>query len=192
MIVFSDVSKIEIKMTDSAFIWGAMFDNMMPKEVANINDYFSIFNMGVARNEHKWEIVESQRNKRKWTDGDNMVQRFSEYQTPIKGHLPFCSVDGHSPDWYEDLEGEISPTEMKKLALDWLDELINRYKGQIHNWDIFNEVIHGNFFRRQFGKSFWHEVLREIKTIDDKAEIGFNDYSMLTENRVQCYEALSS
>ena len=203
--IYSDAAKIEIKMKNSAFKWGGMFDNMMPREVENIDDFFrlvhfwiydfkfiliSIFNMGVARNEHKWEIVESKRNNRKWTDGDKMVQRFSEHETPIRGHVAFWSVDGHSPDWYENLEGSETTKEMKKLALDWMDELINRYKGEIKNWDVFNEVIHGNFFRRQFGTKFWDDVLSEIRLMypDEKVDLGFNDYSMLTGNRAQCYE----
>ena len=27
------------------------------------------------------------------------------------------------------------------------------------NWDVFNEVVHGDFFRRQFGTEFWAQVL---------------------------------
>ena len=176
-------------MKKAAFNWGAMFDNMMPREVTDANDFFTLFNMGVARNEHKWEIVESERGQRKFSDGDKMVERFSQHQTPIRGHVAFWSVDGHSPDWYEGMEESSTPREMKKLALDWLDELINRYKSVIKNWDVFNEVIHGDFFRRQFGKQFWHEVLEEIRETDATLELGFNDYSMLTGNRAQCYEA---
>ena len=77
--------------------------------------------------------------------------------------------------------------EMEVIALDWLDDLINRYDGKISNWDVFNEVLHGNFFRRNFGKDFWNKIIRRIRNINPNVDLAFNDYEILSSNFAKCY-----
>ena len=47
----------------------------------------------------------------------------------------------------------------------------------------FWKVIHGDFLRRQFGKSFWNEILGRIRELDPTVELAFNDYNMLAGNK---------
>ena len=63
--------------------------------------------MGVARNEMKWESVESNMRRSNWS-GDKILEYFQQHNTDFRGHTVFWSVDGHSPDWYEEQEGESS------------------------------------------------------------------------------------
>ena len=58
---------------------------------------------------------------------------------------------------------------------------------KISNWDVFNEVLHGNFFRRNFGKSFWNKILRRIRDINPNVDLAFNDYEILSSNFAKCY-----
>ena len=118
--------------------------------------------MGVARNEMKWESVESNMRRSNWS-GDRILEYFREHNTDFRGHTVFWSVDGHSPDWYEEQEGESSQEYMEEKALEWMEDVITRYSGTLKNWDVFNEVIHGNFFRRQFGKDWANKVFDRIR-----------------------------
>ena len=68
--------------------------------MVNLDDWFEIFNIGVGGNEFKWEHVY-------WTQTPNYVQSdamadlFESKNVPLRGHVVFWSVDGHSPAWYE-------------------------------------------------------------------------------------------
>ena len=83
--------------------------------------------MGVARNEHKWEIVESKQGQRNFKQGDEMVERFQSHNTNIRGHVVYWSVQDHVPDWFRNMEGKVPTNEMEEIALDWLDDVITRY-----------------------------------------------------------------
>ena len=96
-----DVDHIKIKMTKSEFYWGATMDTfMMGGEVHDINQWFDLFNLGVAGNAFKWEHVY-------WTQSpnfaaaDQMLGLFEAKSVPLRGHAVFWSVDGHSPAWFE-------------------------------------------------------------------------------------------
>ena len=70
-----------------------------------------------------------------FADANNMLSLFEENETPLRGHVVFWSVDGHSPDWYEAMT-DLSQKE--QIALDWVDEVIGLYKNKLVNWDVFN------------------------------------------------------
>ena len=151
--------------------------------------------------------VESNQGQRNWKQGDDMVERFQNHDTEIRGHVAYWSVQSHVPNWFQDMEGKVSIDEMEVIALDWLDDLITRYDGKdcflykhqaptlhsmknlikISNWDVFNEVLHGNFFRRNFGKSFWNKILQRIRNINPNVDLAFNDYEILSSNFAKCY-----
>ena len=131
--------------------------------------------------------VESNQGQRNWKNGDDMVERFQNHDTEIRGHVAYWSVQSHVPNWFKDMEGKVPIAEMEVIALDWLDDLINRYDGKIFNWDVFNEVLHGNFFRRNFGKDFWNKIIRRIRNINSNVDLAFNDYEILSSNFAKCY-----
>ena len=42
--------------------------------------------------------------------------------------------------------------EKEKIAWDWVDEVITLYKNKLINWDVFNEIVHGDDFVKMFGR----------------------------------------
>ena len=40
----------------------------------------------------------------------------------------------------------------EKIAWDWVDEVITLYKNKLINWDVFNEIVHGDDFVKMFGR----------------------------------------
>ena len=59
---------------------------------------------------------------------------------------------------------------------------VDRYRGKIPNWDTFNEVIHGDFFKRYLGDDIWNRVIDRMREIDPDVGIVFNDYQLLTDD----------
>ena len=71
--------------------------------------------------------------------------------------------------------------------MSWVDEIVNRYKNRLINWDVFNEVIHGDAFIRMFGSDFWRRVLDRIRELDPSAGLTFNDYELLSSGKGKCF-----
>ena len=52
-----------------------------------------------------------------------------------------------------------------------VDDIVNRYKGQIECWDVFNEPLHGDshpngeIFIEAFGEGIWNEIMERVKVI---------------------------
>ena len=119
---------------------------------------------------------------------------FENHEVPLRGHAVFWSVDKHVQDWVKGL------SKVKKINLSFAlnfffikDELRNevfqrtdaavgRYKKRIPNWDVFNEVMHGDFYKRNLGDQIWDDVIDRMKFIDPSVKIFFNDYQLLTSD----------
>ena len=180
----NDIDSIMLKMTKSEFYWGATMDQfMMGGEVTNIDQWFDLFNLGVARNEFKWEHI-YRKQSANYGDADQMLDLFESKSVPIRGHVVFWSVDGHSPDWFEAMT---DLTQKEEIAWAWVDEVINRYKNRLINWDVFNEIIHGDDFVRMFGFDFWDRVLARIRQLDPAAGLAYNDFELLSNGKGKCF-----
>ena len=68
-----------------------------------------------------------------------------------------------------------------------MDEIVNRYKNRLINWDVFNEILHGDAFVRMFGPDFWSRVLDRIRVLDPSAGLTFNDYELLSSGKGKCF-----
>ena len=142
----------------------------------------------MARNEFKWEHIYRQQTPN-YADADAILGLFEEQQTPLRGHVVFWSVDGHSPDWFEAMDSNDPAIleEKEQIALAWVDEVIGLYKNRLINWDVFNEIVHGDDFVSMFGFDFWSRVLTRIRELDPTTELAFNDYQLLSDNKGKCF-----
>ena len=136
--------------------------------------------MGVARNEFKWEHIYRTQNSN-FDDADEMLVLFEQHSTPLRGHVVFWEVDGHSPDWFEAMTDNVVK---EQIAWDWVNEVIPKYAGRIPNWDTFNEIVHGDDFVEMFGYDFWSRVIARIRELDPATKLAFNDFKLLSDNKV--------
>ena len=54
-------------------------------------------------------------------------------------------------------------------------DVVKHYKGKMKNYKVFNEVMHGELYRKNF-PGIWDEVFEIIKKEDPEAQMMFNDY----------------
>ena len=112
-----------------------------------------------------------------------MLALFEQHTTPLRGHVVFWSVDGHSPDWFEAMTDNVAK---EQIAWDWVNEVIPKYAGRIPNWDTFNEITHGDDFVEMFGYDFWSRVIARIRELDPSVQLAFNDFRLLSDNKASC------
>ena len=56
-----------------------------------------------------------------------------------RGHTLFWSVDSLVQEFVKEA-AERDATELENMVFDRLEAMVERYKGKITNWDVFNEV----------------------------------------------------
>ena len=134
----------------------------------------------MARNEFKWEHIYRTQTSN-FADADQMLALFEQHTTPLRGHVVFWEVDGHSPDWFEAMTDNVTK---EQIAWDWVNEVIPKYAGRIPNWDTFNEIVHGDDFVEMFGYDFWSRVIARIRELDPATKLAFNDFKLLSDNKV--------
>jgi len=83
----SGADKIEVKMTKNHFPFGATFHHQMIEEMADYENWFDVFNFGVARNAMKWMQQERQPGVIDWKQSDGINDIF--FQARMKNNLFF-------------------------------------------------------------------------------------------------------
>ena len=187
-----NASKVKVKMTKNGFMFGGMCDKLMPDVLDNFEeDFFELFNGGVLRNEMKWYHNEPQMDVYQYDTGDYMIDLFEQKNATLRGHAVFWSVDKHVHGWVQDITDMAFLEERMMMRT---EDVISRYAGRIPNWDIFNEVAHGDYFRRNLpdGDAIWAKVMDRMLEIDPNVELVFNDYQLNTGDFSQCFLDVTS
>lgn len=78
-------------------------------------------------------------------------------------------------DWVKELNNDELRLAVKHRAV----SLINHYKGRIEEFDLNNEMIHGDFFRRRLGYGIINEMAWMVKAQNPNAKIFVNDYGIV-------------
>ena len=56
------------------------------------------------------------------------------------------------------------------------------FKGPMPQLDGSDEVMHGDFYKRNLGDQIWDDVIDRMKFIDPSVKIFFNDHQLLTSD----------
>ena len=135
----------------------------------------------------KWYHNEYQEDVFNYHSADHFINIFDERQVPLRGHAVFWSVYQFVQQWVKDKAESGDLESLETDIFDRVTDLITRYAGRIPDWDVFNEVIHGDFFKNYFGENIWDRVIDKILEIDPNVGIVFNDYQLLSSDWHTCF-----
>jgi GH35 family endo-1,4-beta-xylanase len=62
-----------------------------------------------------------------------------------------------------------------------------RYRGRFAEYDLNNEMIHGNYYEQRLGKDITLQMAQWVRQEDPKAVLFVNDYDILTGARLEDY-----
>jgi GH35 family endo-1,4-beta-xylanase len=137
-----------------------------------LNTAKKLFNASVPENSLKWYSTESQRGKVSYVDNDNILQWSLKNGMRMRGHTLFWEKEIHNQPWLKSL----SKTELKKAIEKRTKEVCLRYKGRIHEYDVLNEILHGDFFEKKLGPSIIKKMFLLCKQVDPNARLYLNEY----------------
>ncbi|HVF89376.1 MAG TPA: endo-1,4-beta-xylanase [Blastocatellia bacterium] len=139
------------------------------------------FNMVVAENVFKWEVIHPEKNRYDFRDADALVAFAEANGQAVRGH----TLVWHSqlPGWLTG--GNFSRDEVITLLRDHINTLMTRYKGRIAAWDVVNEAIDdqtgllrtGSFWFQKIGPDYVKLAFQIARDADPEAKLYYNDYS---------------
>lgn len=178
-------AKVTIKQVRHEFLFGTAIPNnlaenskdpMTPKER---KEYLKIlkknFNYAVHENALKWYDTEKELGKVDYSVADRIWEFADDLDIPMRGHCVYWAKDEFLMGWLKELDNDELRMAVKKRA----ESLITHYKGRIDEFDLNNEMIHGNFFQRRLGYGIISEMAWMVKAHNPNAKIYMNDYGIL-------------
>ncbi len=141
------------------------------------------FNAAVTENALKWHSMETQRGKVDYATVDAILAWTDQHQIPLRGHNIFWGVPNMIQDWLKALSDDELREVLKNRALD----IGGRYKGRFAEYDLNNEMIHGNYYEQRLGPDITLQMANWVRQGDPKAVLYLNDYDILTGVRLDDY-----
>lgn len=143
------------------------------------------FNSAVTENALKWGSMEPEKGKVDYTIVDGILQWTEENNIPLRGHNLFWGIEKFVQPWVKALSDEELRQTLRRRA----ETITSRYKGRFAEYDLNNEMIHGNYYEERLGPEITKSMTEWAHNGDPGAKLWLNDYDILTGNRLGDYMA---
>ena len=141
------------------------------------------FNSAVTGNAVKWGSMEPQKGNVNYKVVDAILEWTEENKIPLRGHNLFWGIEKFIQPWVKALNNE----ELRKTLQDRAETITARYKGRFAEYDLNNEMIHGNYYEERLGPDITKQMAQWAHNGDPDAKLWLNDYDILTGNRLADY-----
>ncbi len=142
-----------------------------------------LFNASVPENALKWQSMAPEAGKVDYSEADRLIQWSDRARLTPRGHTLFWEVEEFNQPWVRALK----PADLRTAMLDRTKTLCQRYRGKVDEIDLFNEMLHGNFFRSRLGPTIIKEVADTCKKANPHVKLYVNDYDILNGKRLEDY-----
>lgn len=141
------------------------------------------FNSAVTENAVKWGSMERTRGEIDYQTADNILDWTEANKLPCRGHNLYWGIDKFVQGWVKDLDEKELRKAVKKRGI----ETAEHYKGRFVEYDLNNEMIHGNYYAEILGEGITREMATWVLEGDENAKLWLNDYDILTGERLADY-----
>jgi len=172
---------ITIEQTRHEFPFGTAIANLdLDAEDERTKLYTRIlrenFNAAVTENALKWTVNERKRGQEDFTFADQIVAWCQEHDFPLRGHTVFWGVPHQIQEWVKELSDEELRAVLKKRAM----SVMTRYKGRVRDWDVYNEMMHSDYFGQRLGPGIVAQMFAWCREANPDARLFVNEYGILT------------
>ncbi|MEJ2628864.1 MAG: endo-1,4-beta-xylanase [bacterium] len=181
-------AEVKVKQVGHEFLFGtAITDNLAEKSGNAMSEqdrkmFLKIlqenFNYAVHENALKWYDTEVEYKKVDYYLADRIYELCAERNIPMRGHCVFGAKDKYAMPWLMKLDND----ELRAAVVRRATDVTNHFKGRIEEFDLNNEMINGDFFRRRLGYGIVNEMAWLVKAANPEATLFVNDYGVLVEN----------
>ena len=179
---------VKVEQVRHEFLFGtAINNNLAEKSEDAMSDkdrkkYLEVlednFNYAVHENALKWYDTEPEYKKVDYYRADRIYELCEEHNISMCGHCIFWAKDEFNMDWLKELNNE----ELRAAVVRRATDVVEHFKGRIDEFDLNNEMINGDFFRRRLGYGIVNEMAWIAKAANPDVKLYVNDYGILVEN----------
>ncbi len=176
-------STVNIEQLKHEFWFGCaipngLFDGSMSEVDKQIfkKKFLENFNSAVTENAVKWGTMERKKGEVDYTIIDSILNWTEENDIPIRGHNIFWGIPKFVQPWVK----ELSDNELQLTLKNRAETLTARYKGRFVEYDLNNEMIHGNYYEDRLGPDITKKMADWCQKGDPKIKLYLNDYDILT------------
>jgi len=184
--------EVRIEQLRHEFWFGAALANqpfggrMAPEDQAHYRQVFlENFNAAVTENALKWHVMEPRQRHVDYSVVDGILEWTEQHDIPLRGHNIFWGISNRVPSWQKALNDDALREVVKARALD----IGKRYRGRFSEYDLNNEMIHGNYYEERLGPEITRDMAAWVRQGDPDAVLFLNDYDILTGRRLADYLA---
>ena len=185
-------AEVRVEQLRHEFWFGAalasqMFGGRMnAEEAAQYKKVFlENFNAAVTENALKWHAMEPRQGEVDYSIVDAILQWTDEHEIPLRGHNIFWGIPNRVQPWLKAMDDATLRETLKARALD----VGTRYRGRFAEYDLNNEMIHGNYYEDRLGPEITRDMAAWVRQGDPNAVLFLNDYDILTGKRLDDYVA---
>lgn len=182
-------SKVTVEQLRHEFWFGCAISNGlvngMPETdlVSYKEKFLKNFNSAVTENAVKWGNMEPRKGEVNYKIVDGILEWTEENNIPLRGHNIFWGVEKFVQPWVKELNDD----QLKATLQNRAESITRKYKGRFAEYDINNEMIHGNYYEDRLGPGITKLMFEWAHNGDPDARLFLNDYDILTGNRLGDY-----
>lgn len=184
--------KVTVEQLSHEFWFGCAISNHLIGDRWSAEDrerykayFLKNFNSAVTENAVKWGSMEPEMGQVNYEVVDGILAWTEKHNIPLRGHNLFWGIEKFVQPWVKELSDEELRNTLKRRA----ETITTRYKGRFAEYDLNNEMIHGNYFEERLGPGITKLMAQWAHNGDPKAQLWLNDYDILTGNRLADYMA---
>jgi len=185
--------KIIIEQLRHQFWFGCAISNnpfsdgsMAESDIRQFKEKFlANFNAAVTENAVKWGNMEREKGRVNYAIVDAILHWTTENDIPLRAHNVFWGIPNYVQSWLKELNDQDLEQTLKNRA----ETLSTRYKGRFAEYDLNNEMIHGNYYEDRLGPDITKKMAEWMHNGDPDANLYLNDYDIATGNKLNEYMA---
>jgi endo-1,4-beta-xylanase len=186
-------SKVAVEQLSHEFWFGCAISSsivegggMSESDIIQYKEYFlKNFNSAVTENAVKWGSMERKKGEVNYATIDGILKWTDENNIPLRGHNLFWGIEKFVQPWVK----ELNDTELRKTLKNRAETVTARYKGRFVEYDLNNEMVHGNYYEDRLGPDITKLMAQWAHNGDPDAKLFLNDYDILTGNKLPEYMA---
>ena len=145
--------------------------------------FLANFNAAVTENALKWHDMERRQGQVNHRTVEAILDWTEAHDIPLRGHCLFWGISGRVQDWLKQMDdGTLRQTLQNRAT-----SMGRRYRGRFAEYDLNNEMIHGNYYAERLGPGITKHMADWVLQGDPQARLFVNDYDILTGKRLQDY-----
>jgi len=184
--------KVSVEQLSHEFWFGCAITNSIASARMPENDkklykekFLEYFNSAVTENAVKWPDMEPRKGEVNYSTIDAILAWTEENKIPLRGHNLFWGIEKFVQPWVK----ELSDDELRQTLQKRAETVTAKYKGRFAEYDLNNEMIHGNYYEVRLGPEITKQMAQWAHKGDPDAKLWLNDYDILTGNRLDDYMA---